>query len=219
MLKVHVKSDVSVEPFVAPEPWATPTCEDTRRYMRSLKPGTTWMVEQFSYPSTYVPIVDGAHRLARDLLLDNQPILSAAIKLCQRIYEDFEFDPNATDISTPLHEILKIKRGVCQDFAHLMLACLRAFGLPALYVSGYLLTSPPPGKPRLIGADASHAWVSVYVPEFGWIDIDPTNNKIPTDEHITIAYGRDYSDVSLIRGEFTGSKKHNLDVEVTVTPV
>ena len=125
-------------------------------------------------------------------------------------------------MSTPIMEVLEKKRGVCQDFAHLMIACLRALGLAARYVSGYLLTRPPPGKPRLIGADASHAWVSVYAPGFAggdWVDFDPTNNLLPDLEHITVAWGRDFSDVTPMRGVILGGGTQELDVSVTVTPL
>ena len=125
-----------------------------------------------------------------------RPILEAALDLTQRIYEDFTFDSTATDISTPVSHVLQERRGVCQDFAHLAITCLRAFGLPARYVSGYLLTYPPPGMEKLQGADASHAWISVWAPEAGWVDFDPTNGIMPTNEHITVACGRDYDDVS-----------------------
>lgn len=135
-----------------------------------------------------------------------------------RIHEEFTFDPEATHVATPLTEVLERKRGVCQDFAHLMLACLRALGIPARYVSGYLLTQPPPGQPRLIGADASHAWISVWCPDAGWTDFDPTNDVVPGTEHITLAWGRDFSDVSPLRGVILGGGDHELDVWVTVTP-
>ena len=122
-------------------------------------------------------------------------------------------------MATPLREVLEHRHGVCQDFAHLMLACLRALGLVARYVSGYLLTRPPPGKPRLIGADASHAWVSVHCPLLGWVDFDPTNDVLPDLEHITLAWGRDFTDVSPLRGVILGGGDHDPVVEVTVTPL
>jgi transglutaminase-like putative cysteine protease len=139
--------------------------------------------------------------------------------LVTRIYHDFVFDPTATDISTPVTEVLRNRRGVCQDFSHLALACLRALHLPARYVSGYILTSPPPGQPRLAGADASHAWISVWAPDIGWVDFDPTNGLMPRDEHITIAYGRDYDDVSPISGILLGGSEHSVRVGVDVLPV
>lgn len=127
--------------------------------------------------------------------------------------------PNATTISTPLAEVLHKRRGVCQDFAHLMIGCVRSVGLPARYVSGYLLTQPPPGKEKLVGADASHAWLAVFIPNLGWVDFDPTNNSIPSDQHITLAWGRDFSEVSPIRGVALGGGSQTLTVSVDVNPI
>ena len=136
-----------------------------------------------------------------------------------KIFSEFTFDSEATQVATPLVEVLERRRGVCQDFAHLMLACLRSRGLAARYVSGYLLTQPPPGKPLLIGADASHAWVSVFCAVSGWVDFDPTNNVRPALEHITLAWGRDFSDVSPLRGVILGGGSHDPQVRVTVIPL
>jgi len=149
------------------------------------------------------------------------PLLEAVHALMSRIHSEFEFDSEATTVATPVLQVLQDKRGVCQDFAHLMLACLRSLGLAARYVSGYLLTQPPPGQARLVGADASHAWVSVYCPGADgemWVDFDPTNNLLPDTQHITLAWGRDFGDVSPLRGVILGGDEHDLDVAVTVTP-
>jgi len=151
--------------------------------------------------------------------LPGRPVLEAASDLNRRIYDDFTFDATATDLSTPITHVLKQRRGVCQDFAHLALACLRAMRVPARYVSGYILTLPPPGQPRLQGADASHAWISVWSPEAGWVDFDPTNGLIVSDEHITIAHGRDYDDVSPISGVLLGGGEHTVEVGVDVLPI
>jgi transglutaminase-like putative cysteine protease len=121
-------------------------------------------------------------------------------------------------VSTPVDDVFRLRRGVCQDFAHLELACLRSLALPARYVSGYLLTRPPPGREKLVGSDASHAWVSVWCPESGWVDLDPTNNTMTRDEHITLAWGRDYGDISPINGVIFGGGEHSIDVAVDVTP-
>jgi transglutaminase-like putative cysteine protease len=147
------------------------------------------------------------------------PLLAGVRALMNRIHEDFTFDPKATTVSTPVMEVFTGRRGVCQDFAHLMLSCLRSIGLAARYVSGYLLTRPPPGKPRLVGADASHAWVSVYCPEHGWFDADPTNALFPSVEHVTLGWGRDYDDVIPLRGVLLGGGEHALDIAVTVVPI
>lgn len=148
-----------------------------------------------------------------------RPLLDAALDLTQRIYREFEFDSEATDIATPLSEVLAGRRGVCQDFAHLMIGCLRSLGLACRYMSGYILTTPPPGRERLIGADASHAWASVFCPNYGWVDFDPTNNCLVQNEHITVAWGRDFSDVSPMHGMVLGGGEQALDVSVTVTPL
>jgi transglutaminase-like putative cysteine protease len=147
-----------------------------------------------------------------------RPILEAVRDLTRRIRGDFVYDSEATDVATPVAEVLRRRRGVCQDFAHLQISCLRALGLPGRYVSGYLLTRPPPGRPRLVGADASHAWIATFVPDFGWVDFDPTNDLIPGDEHVTVSHGRDFGDVTPLKGVILGGGKHevrvNVDVEV-----
>jgi transglutaminase-like putative cysteine protease len=147
-----------------------------------------------------------------------RPILDAIIDLTHRIHRDFEFDPKATTVHTPLEELLKLRRGVCQDFAHLAIGCVRSMRLPCRYVSGYLRTTPPPGKPRLVGADASHAWASAYCGPLGWVDFDPTNDTLTGASHITIAWGRDYSDVCPIQGVFVGGGEHSMGVSVDVVP-
>jgi transglutaminase-like putative cysteine protease len=156
---------------------------------------------------------------ARPSFPSGRPVLAGARDLMRRIFEEFEFDAFATDVSTPVEKVLEARRGVCQDFAHLMIAALRSLNLPARYVSGYILTHPPEGQERLQGADASHAWVSVWAPETGWVDFDPTNNVIPHGEHITIAHGRDYDDVCPISGVLLGGGQHRVEVAVDVLPV
>jgi transglutaminase-like putative cysteine protease len=152
-------------------------------------------------------------------LTPDRPVLDAAMDLTMRIYEDFTFDPHATDVSTPLTQVFREKRGVCQDFAHAALACFRALRIPARYVSGYLHTRPPPGRPKLQGADASHAWISVWSPEYGWVDFDPTNGIVVRDEHVTVAFGRDYDDVSPISGVLRGGGEHTVSVAVDVVAI
>lgn len=158
-------------------------------------------------------------RFARDCFEGGQPLIDAAIRLTRRIHDEFTFDPTATTPATPVSKVLAERRGVCQDFAHFQIACLRSLGLAARYVSGYLLTDPPPGQARLIGADASHAWVSVYCPGLGWIDLDPTNAVVASRRHVTIAWGRDYGDVTPLRGVLLGGSEHALHVGVSVMPV
>jgi transglutaminase-like putative cysteine protease len=153
---------------------------------------------------------------AQPSFLPNRPLVEVVRDLMQRIYKDFIYDPSFTTIATPLSEVLKYRRGVCQDFAHLAIACLRAHGIAARYVSGYVETRPEPGKPRIVGADASHAWFSVYIPGIGWLDFDPTNNTVPLDQHITLAWGRDYADVTPLKGIAFGGGQHTLSVSVDV---
>jgi len=148
---------------------------------------------------------------------DGTAVLAGARDLTRRIFQDFKFDPTATTVATPLEEVWEKRRGVCQDFAHLGIACLRSLGLPARYVSGYLRTRPPAGQPRLVGADASHAWFAIYCRGLGWVDFDPTNDLLPTEEHITVAYGRDFGDVSPVAGILTGGGEHEVKVSVDVT--
>jgi transglutaminase-like putative cysteine protease len=148
-----------------------------------------------------------------------RPLTGALLDLTARIHRDFRFDSKATTVRTTPEEVLRSRRGVCQDFAHLEIACLRSLGLAARYVSGYIRTYPPPGRPRLIGADASHAWASVYCPGTGWLDVDPTNNLIPSESHVTLAWGRDYGDVSPVRGVILGGRDHKLEVGVDMEPL
>lgn len=174
---------------------------------------------RYRFQSPYVHLKRSFVEFSQSCFPPGQPLLLGVQALMQKIFSEFTFDAEATQVATPLVEVLERRRGVCQDFAHLMLACLRSRGLAARYISGYLLTLPPPGQPRLIGADASHAWVSVFCPVLGWVDFDPTNNVQPALEHITLAWGRDFSDVSPLRGVILGGGSHDPEVRVTVMPV
>jgi len=147
---------------------------------------------------------------------DGRPLAEAVTDLMTRIYQDFSYQPGATTVSTPLAEVLQKRKGVCQDFAHLGVACLRSIGLPARYVSGYIESLPPPGQPRLVGADASHAWFSVFTGDAGWLDFDPTNNQLIAEQHVTVAWGRDFDDVSPLRGVALGGGEHSVKVSVDV---
>jgi len=171
---------------------------------------------QFFFDSPQIRASAELADYARESFSENTPLLPGARDLNRRIFKDFKFDTRATTVATPLEEVWEKRRGVCQDFAHLGIACLRSLGLPARYVSGYLRTRPPEGKPRLVGADASHAWFSIFSPGTGWVDFDPTNNVQPAEEHITVAYGRDFGDVSPVAGILTGGGKHVVKVAVDV---
>ena len=174
---------------------------------------------RFRFESPYIRYDDEVAPFARASFDPGKPLLRGCAHLMHRIHREFRFDADATQVATPIAEVLEKRHGVCQDFAHLMIGSLRSLGLAARYVSGYLLTAPPPGKPRLIGADASHAWVSVHCPRHGWVDFDPTNDMRPDVGHITLAFGRDFGDVSPLRGIILGGGEHELSVRVTVTPV
>ena len=173
-------------------------------------------LRDFCLPSPLVPTVSGVRDYALTSFTPGRPVIEATHDLMQRIYTDFKYDPSFTTISTPLQDVLKHRKGVCQDFSHLAIGCLRSLGLPARYVSGYIETIPPEGKEKLQGADASHAWFSLYAPGHGWIDFDPTNNKLAADQHIMVAQGRDFADVTPVKGVIFGGGNHELAVAVDV---
>jgi transglutaminase-like putative cysteine protease len=181
------------------------------------------------FGSHHAPVHTAFADYAQSSFAPERPLLQAAQALTARMHRDFHYETASTDINTPALEALHNKRGVCQDFAHILVACLRSLGLPARYVSGYLLTQPPPGQPRLVGSDASHAWASVYLPELashacqGWFDLDPTNDRCglasPGEDYVRLAVGRDFADVSPLRGVLQGGGSHTLEVAVTVAPL
>lgn len=219
-LEVIARSLVEVLPTPLPEPRSTPPWESIRTSAGSDRLTRASEAGAFRFPSPMVPLGEEFATYARPDFSPGRPILESAVALMTRIFDECEFNPKATDVATPVADVLMKKSGVCQDFAHLMLACLRSLGLPARYVSGYLETRPPAGRKRLVGADASHAWVSVYCGETdGWVDADPTNNVLPGERHITVAWGRDFSDVSPLRGVTLGAGGQSLTVEVDVEPI
>jgi len=171
-------------------------------------------------PSELVPAEPGVQELVAPAFPPGRPVVEALADLTHRIFTTFTFDPTSSDVTTPLAEVLRNRRGVCQDFAHLAIDCLRSIGLAARYVSGYLETAPPPGAVKLVGADASHAWCAAYVPGWGWLDLDPTNDLVAPDRHVTVAWGRDYSDVAPVRGVVVGpSAPQEMAVVVDVVPL
>jgi transglutaminase-like putative cysteine protease len=174
---------------------------------------------QFGFESPRIRVRPEFASYALQSFTPRRPMPEALLDLTARIHKDFRFDSKATSVRTPIEEVFKKRRGVCQDFAHLQIACLRSLNLAARYVSGYLRSYPPPGQPRLVGVDASHAWVSAYCPGMGWLDVDPTNNLVPSNGHVTLAWGRDYGDVSPLRGLILGGGAHKLQVGVDMEPL
>lgn len=214
MLRVSATSEVAVSPPDAVDFERSPSWEQVRYEARSNPDLTPFVME-----SPYIPTDAAWAEYAAVSFPQGRAFLAGVKDLMGRIFREFKYDPGFTTLATPIAEVFAHRRGVCQDFAHLAIACLRSLGLPARYVSGYLLTMPPPGQERLVGADASHAWFSVCSPPTGWSDFDPTNDKLPSDQHITVAWGRDYSDVPPLKGVILGGGPHTLEVSVDVRPV
>lgn len=181
------------------------------------RPGLeTALIRQFVFATPMTQWNDEIAAYAAKSFTGNRSVFEGSLDLMQRIYKDFSFTSGITTIATPVSEVMKQRKGVCQDFAHLGISCLRSVGLAVRYVSGYIETISPKGREKLVGADASHAWFSVYIPGMGWVDFDPTNNQIPADQHITIGWGRDYADISPFRGIILSSGTHDLEVAVDV---
>lgn len=221
-LRVMARSQVTVSSrYQGLEPANGPTCGEVRELLSYRAQAAFQPASEYMYASPYVPCLSALREYGLASLHDDRPLAEAAMELMSRIYEDFTYAPASTDISTPVLDVFLQRKGVCQDFAHLMLGCLRACGLAGRYVSGYLLTLPPPGQAPLVGADASHAWVSVWIPGLGleraedWLDLDPTNDCVPDIHHVRVAHGRDFGDVTPLRGVIRGGGSHTLLVRVT----
>lgn len=222
-LTLTAQSRIEVRPFRMPSE-DSPPWEEIRAQVAHDRSATGLEAYQFLFPSPHVDRLWGElgqefARYALESFTPNRPVLAAAVELTTRVHRDFRYDAAATTVHTPVDEVFRHRHGVCQDLAHVQIGFLRSIGLAARYVSGYLLTHPPPGRPRLVGADASHAWLSVFCGALGWIDFDPTNDLIPGEEHITVAWGRDYSDVCPVSGVFVGGGASSLFVSVDVAPV
>lgn len=214
VLRVSATSEINVIPLEPFDMEASPPWESAAATIAA-----DTELSAYRLDSPLIPTGSKWSEYARPSFPAGRPLLLAVQDLMGRIFADFKYDPGFTTLATPLADVLAHRRGVCQDFAHLGIACLRSFGLAARYVSGYILTEPPPGQERLVGADASHAWFAAYCPTFGWIDFDPTNDRLPTDQHLTVAWGRDYSDVPPLRGVILGGGSHDLEVSVDVRRV
>tara|TARA_R110002126_G_scaffold150368_13_gene296641 strand:+ start:6079 stop:6963 length:885 start_codon:yes stop_codon:yes gene_type:complete len=193
--------------------------EQLAQHMADAHDSATLQAKLCSHASQLIPLLPQAKALITPLLSDKQNMLQLAHAVNQFIFSEFQYDPNFSTVVTPLSEVIQHRRGVCQDFAQLAIACMRSVGVPARYVSGYLETRPPEGQARLVGADASHAWFAVFDPALGWIDFDPTNNLLADEQHLTVAFGRDYADVVPLKGLLQGTGEHTLTVAVDVAPI
>ncbi|MBI1314035.1 transglutaminase family protein [bacterium] len=218
-LTVTATSRVTVNPQTVPQPDQTPAWGDIATGVRERTVDDWLSVCEFIFDSPVVTRGSVFQEFASDCFPPGRPVLAGAIALTSKIHREFKYDARATTVTTRPEDALAARHGVCQDFAHVAIACLRTLGIPARYVSGYLRTIPPPGKTRLVGADASHAWLAVWGGAAGWIDLDPTNDCVCSIDHIPIAWGRDYSDVAPIRGVFIGGGQHTLSVSVDVEPL
>lgn len=213
-LAVEARSEVFMEGNAASLPRPSLSWEEAVQLLPEDRSPEGLEAYQFTFESPRVRLRSEFAEYARQSFTQRRPLREALLDLTARIHTDFRFDSKVTNVRTSTEEVFRKRRGVCQDFAHVQIACLRSLHLPARYVSGYLRTYPPPGQPRLVGADASHAWVSAYCPGSGWLDLDPTNNLVPSDGHVTLAWGRDYGDVSPLRGLILGGGVHALSVAV-----
>ena len=219
-LEVIARSYVDIRPSAFFEPSKSPPWEIIRTACRSDRYNAASSAGELCFGSALIKPAPPFADYALVSFTPKKPILEGLLDLTRRIYTEFKFDPKATDHATPIEKAFNQRSGVCQDFAQVMIACLRSIGLPTRYVSGYLETRPPPGQARMIGADASHAWVSLYCgEELGWMDADPTNNMLPSDRHITLAWGRDFRDVSPLKGVTIGDGSQTLSVGVDVIPI
>ena len=218
LLEVLAESRVRVSSPPPRNAQASQSWEAVRVAMeRAADPDDIYAV-QFIFDSPLSAFKSDVAVYAEESFPAGQPILAGALDLMHRIHADFRYDTTVTDATTPVDRVFEIRAGVCQDLAHAGIACLRSLGLPARYVSGYLLTQPPPGTERLLGSDASHAWFSVWAPPFGWVDLDPTNDVAVAEGHVTVAYGRDYGDVAPLNGIILGGHDHIIEVGVDVIP-
>jgi transglutaminase-like putative cysteine protease len=218
-LVVEARSEVVVEEHAKPWPLVSIPWEEAAKSVPTDHSPAGLEAYQFGFESPRIRVRPEFAAYALESFTPGRPMPEALLDLTARIHKDFRFDSKVTNVRTPPEEVFKKRRGVCQDFAHVQIACLRSLNLSARYVSGYLRTYPPPGQPRLVGADVSHAWVSAYCPGIGWLDMDPTNNIVPSNGHVTLAWGRDYGDVSPLRGLILGGGAHTLKVGVDMEPI
>lgn len=217
-LQVSTEATVEVARRVAPDPRDAPSWERVAELAQ--RPVAATEAAEFTFSSQMASASDEVRAWAAPSFTPGRPVLAGLLDLTSRIARDFRFRPGVTTISTPIARVLQLRAGVCQDFAHLMIGGLRAMGLPARYVSGYVRTRPAPGQVKMRGADVSHAWVGCWLgPDHGWIDLDPTNDLVVSDEHVVLGWGRDFADVSPLHGLLLGGGKHTLSVGVDLEPV
>ncbi|HWZ55855.1 MAG TPA: transglutaminase family protein [Verrucomicrobiae bacterium] len=219
VLRIAAHSEVQVLPAGPYDLERGITWEDALQVLGLSPDREALAAREYVFESPHVPWSAELANFARPSFPARRPYLACLMDLTQRIHTGFNFLAGSTAIDTSVEEVFHSHQGVCQDFAHLQICCLRSLGFSARYVSGYLVTAPPPGKEKLAGADVSHAWISAYVPGVGWVDFDPTNGMMPSDAHITLAWGRDYDDVGPSRGILLGGRRHWMDVSVDVAPV
>lgn len=221
-LVIDVTTDFEISPLDVLQ-WQTQstlTCGQLRAQLDNPNTPELRMAKEYLLDSPQIRCSEDLKAYAQSTFADDKPVLQAALAFTHKIFSEFKFDPTTTTVATPLEQVLKQRSGVCQDFAHLAIGCLRSVGIPARYMSGYLETLPPPGQEKLVGADASHAWFAVLIPELGWVEFDPTNDLMPSDQHIVTAWGRDYADVTPLQGViFEGGGSQQLAVSVDVRRV
>lgn len=218
-LTIDVESyfEIELNDFTTQQSDSSITCGNLRQWLAAPATPELRMAKEYLFDSSLISRSELLAEYAQETFHDDIPVLQATKDFMHKIFQEFTFDPIATTVSTPPEQVLAEKRGVCQDFAHLAIACIRSVGLPAKYISGYLETLPPPGEEKLVGADASHAWFAVFIPELGWVEFDPTNDLMPREQHIVTAWGRDYADITPLQGViFDGGKTLALHVSVDV---
>jgi transglutaminase-like putative cysteine protease len=218
-LTITALSEVRLNPVLSPMPESTPSWETVRDTLRYQRTPDVLDAYQFAFDIEQPIVSEALRRYAEVSFSKGTPVLSGAIDLMHRIFEEFTYDPQATTVSTPIEEVLETRRGVCQDFAHVQIGCLRALGLAARYVSGYIAPVRAGSDAEFVGSQASHAWLSIFVPGHGWVDLDPTNDVLPSIEHITLGWGRDYDEVCPVAGVILGGGGQHLSVSVQVTRI
>ncbi|TXR54208.1 transglutaminase family protein [Reinekea thalattae] len=218
-LAIEVISDIERRPIDTSQwlPFQELTCGQLRQTLSQADSPELRLAQEYLFDSTHIHRSPLLQQYCEDIFADDRPVIAALQQLTEKIFHEFTFDASATNVATPIEQVLQQRSGVCQDFAHLAIGCLRSVGIPARYISGYLETLPPPGEEKLVGADASHAWFAAFIPELGWLEFDPTNNILPDEQHLTTAWGRDYADVTPLQGViFDGGDSQYMSVSVDV---